>query len=148
MNEMKTIIINGSPKGNAQNSNSRIFCEEFVRNMKSPCEIRSISNSDSDDLANYIEKFDSVIFILPLYIHSMPGIMMDFIEHLKPAAAPGKSIGFIIQAGFVETALEKYVTRYFESLTKQLGYQYIGSVSKAEAAGIYMFPKMFKKVLR
>lgn len=145
---MRTIIINGSPKGNSKNSNSRIVCEEFVREMKSPCEIKCIANSDPDELALYVEAFDTLIFILPLYIHAMPGIMMNLIQHLRPSSIHGKSMGFIIQAGFIETEQEKYVERYFASLAKQLNYNYLGTVSRGEAAAIYMFPKMFKKVLR
>lgn len=145
---MKTIIINGSPKGNSKNSNSRIICEEFVREMKSPCEIKHIANADLEELALYIENYDTVLFILPLYIHAMPGIMMHFIEHLRPSSIEGRSMGFIIQAGFIETEQEKYVERYFASLAEQLHYNYLGTVSKGEAAAIYMFPNMFKKVLR
>lgn len=145
---MNTIILNGSPKGNSANSNSRIFAEEFVRNMKKPCEIKCIANSDYEELAKYAQGFDAIIIILPLYIHAMPGIVMKFIEKLTPAAAEGKHIGFIIQAGFIETSQEKYVERYFADLARQLNYNYLGTVSKGEAAGIYMYPKMFKKVLK
>ena len=144
---MRTIIINGSPKGNSENSNSRIICEEFVRKMKSPCEIKCIANSDMEDLARYVEKHETVIFVLPLYIHAMPGIMMEFIQHLRPSSVNDKSLGFIIQAGFIETQQHRYVERYFASLGEQLNYNYLGTVSKGEAAAIYMFPKMFKKVL-
>lgn len=145
---MKTIVINGSPKGNSENSNSRIICKEFVRQMKSPCEIKCIADSDPKELALYVEGYDTAIMILPLYIHAMPGSMMKFIEHLRPSAIPGRSLGFIIQAGFIETEQEKYVERYFASLAKQLNYNYLGTVSKGEAAAIYMFPNMFKKLLR
>ena len=145
---MSTIIINASPKGNVKNSNTRIISEEFIRNMKAPCDISFIVNSDLEELKVHVEQYDTIIFILPLYIHAMPGIMMNFIEHLKPTTEVGKSMGFIIQAGFIETAQEKYVECYFAALAKQLNYHYLGTVSKGEAAGIYMFPKMFKKVLR
>ncbi|GKX32213.1 hypothetical protein SH1V18_46930 [Vallitalea longa] len=145
---MKTIIINGSPKGNSQKSNTRIICREFVSNMKTPCEIKCISNSNLMELAQYVDNFDNIIIIMPLYIHAMPGSLMKFIEYLNPSEVKGRSLGFIIQAGFIETKQEKYVERYFESLTKRLNYNYLGTVSKGEAAGIYMFPKMFRKVLR
>lgn len=145
---MKTIIINGSPKGNTKNCNSRIISEVFVQSMKAPCEIRCIADSNPEELAGYLEEFDAVIFVLPLYIHAMPGIMMNLIEYMQPAKAEGKSLGFIIQAGFIETAQQKYAERYFESLAKLLNYQYLGTVMKGEAAAIYMFPKMFRKVLR
>lgn len=145
---MKTLIINASPKGNAKNCNSRIISEKFVSGMTNPCEIRCIANEDMEKLALYMENFDTVIFVLPLYIHAMPGIMMEFIEHLEPAKHEGKSLGFIVQAGYIETSQHKYVERYFELLAKQLNYNYLGTVSKGEAAAIYMFPKMFKKVLK
>lgn len=144
---MRTVVINCSPKGIAQNSNSRIICEEFTRGMKSPCEIKCIANCEMEDLARYVEEYETVIFVLPLYIHAMPGIMMEFIQHLRPSSVNGKSLGFIIQAGFIETQQHKYVERYFASLAEQLNYNYLGTVSKGEAAAIYMFPKMFKKVL-
>lgn len=53
-----------------------------------------------EELARYVEEYETVIFILPLYIHAMPEIMMEFIQHLKPSSVNGKSLGFIIQAGF------------------------------------------------
>jgi len=145
---MNTIILNGSPKVNPKESNSRIFADEFVRNMEKPCEIKRIAAEDPEDLAEYVNKFDTIIFIMPLYIHAMPGMVMKFIEKLKPAEVPGKSMGFIIQAGFMETAQERYVERYLKSLASRLNYRYLGTVSKGEAAGTYMYPKMFKKVLK
>ncbi|AHF08407.1 hypothetical protein [Desulfitobacterium metallireducens] len=145
---MNTIILIGSPKGNFKNSNSRIFADEFVRNMKNPCEIKCIAREDHKELARYVTGFDTIIMILPLYIHAMPGIVMKFIECLEPAVSEGKYIGFIVQAGFIETAQHKFVEPYFADLAKQLNYSYLGTVSKGEAAGIYMYPRMFKKVLR
>lgn len=145
---MNTIILNGSPKGNSANSNSRIFAEQFVRNMKNPCEIKCIAKADPEELAQYVKGFDTIIFILPLYIHAMPGIVMKFIEKLQPEADEGKYMGFIIQAGFIETAQERFVERYFADLARQLNYNYLGTVSKGEAAGIYMYPDIFKKVLK
>jgi len=145
---MSTLILNGSPKGNSKNSNSRIFAEEFTRDMKNPCEIRCIANTDAKELAQYAGGFDTLIMIMPLYIHAMPGIVMKFIEMMEPAASPGKSIGFIVQAGFIETAQERFVEAYFADLARQLNYGYLGTVSKGEAAGTYMYPNMFKKVFR
>jgi len=145
---MNTIILNGSPKGNSKKCNSRIFAEEFVRDMKNPCEIKCIVNNDPRDLAPFAEGFDTIIIILPLYIHAMPGIVMKFIEMLEPAIRKDQSIGFIVQAGFVETAQHRFVEAYFADLAKQLNRNYLGTVSKGEAAGVYMYPKMFKKLFQ
>jgi hypothetical protein len=145
---MNTIILNGSPKLNPAESNTRIIAEAFIRNMENPIEIKRIAKESTEVLAKYVKNFDTIILIMPLYIHAMPGIVMKFIESLEPADKEGKSIGFIIQAGFMETAQERFVERYFENLSRQLNYKYLGTVSKGEAAAIYMYPKMFKKVLK
>ena len=145
---MSTIILSGSPKGNSDKSNSKIFADEFVRKMKNPCEVKYIANSNYRELAEYIKNFNSIIFILPLYIHAMPGIVMKFIEELEPLDTKNKSMGFIVQAGFIETSQHRFLERYLENLVNKLNYTYLGTVSKGEAAGIYMYPRMFKKVLR
>lgn len=145
---MNTIIINGSPKVNPQNSNTQLFAEEFIKYMKNPCEIRRIADSDYNELAQYIRSFDTIIFIMPLYVHAMPGIVKKFIEKLEPADDEKKSIGFIIQAGFPETAQEKYIIPYLEMLAKNLNYNYIGTACKGECAGIREVPKIFKKTLQ
>jgi len=145
---LNTIILNGSPKGKTKQSNSQIFAEHFIKEMQNPCEIKSIAGNDPKELARYVACFDAIIIILPLYIHAMPGLVMKFIEELEPASSEGKNIGFILQAGFMETAQHKYVQPYFRHLAEQLNYTYLGTVSKGEAAGIYMYPKMFKKVLK
>lgn len=145
---MKTIILNGSPKGNSEKSNTRIFAQEFVRNMQNPCEIRTIAAADYQELTRYIQGFDSVIIMLPLYIHAMPGIVMKFIEMLEPAETDDKYMGFIVQAGFIESSQHRFIEPYFKALAKQLNCNYLGTVSKGEAAGIYMYPNMFKKVFR
>lgn len=145
---MNTVILSGSPKGNVKSSNSKIFAETFIENMNNPCEIQYIAHSNYKELAKCITNFDAVIFIMPLYIHAMPGIVMKFIEEMQPAETDGKSMGFIVQAGFIETAQHAYVEPYFSELAERLQYTYLGTVSKGEAAGLYMYPKMFKKLLR
>lgn len=144
---MKTLILNGSPKGDSKSCNSLIFAQHFVKNMKNPCEMRNIVSSDKEELAKYIKAFDTVIIIMPLYIHAMPGIVMELFEAMEPAAE-GKSLGFIIQAGFMETSQERFIVRYLVNFTKKLNYNYLGTVCKGEAAATYMMPKMFKKVLK
>ncbi|KUO58456.1 MAG: hypothetical protein APF84_06775 [Gracilibacter sp. BRH_c7a] len=76
---MNTIILNGSPKGNSKNSNSRIFADEFVRNMKNPCEIKCIAREGHKELTRYAAGFDTIIMILPLYIHAMQKVFLPFL---------------------------------------------------------------------
>lgn len=144
---MSTIILNGSPKVDPKQSNTRVFCETFTSGMEHPCEVKRILGSDVHELAQYIRQFDEVIVIMPLYVHAVPGIVMKFFEALTPAEQ-GKSIGFIIQAGFEETSQERFVTAYLARLAARLGYRYLGTVSKGECAGIVEAPKaVFQKTL-
>lgn len=144
---MNAIILNGSPKKNIRESNSQLVAEAFVGGMDQAIEIRHIAGTDPSILAADMNEYDTILIVLPLYIHAMPGTVMTFLEHLNPASTPEKSIGFIVQAGFYETAQHRFLEPYLRSLAVNLNYRYLGYVAKGEAAGLYMFPKMYKKVL-
>jgi len=143
---MSTVLINASPKGSGTNCNSEILAQAFRGGMRCPCDLRHLAGSNLESFAQEMRSYDNILFMLPLYIHAMPGLMMRFLS-IMPKACDGQSIGFIVQAGFIETEQQKFVVRYFEAYARRMGYQYLGTVTKGEAAGIYMFPKMFRKVL-
>lgn len=145
---MKTIILNGSPKKNINESNTEIFINEFMKNMKEKCTVKYIIREDNVKLAKALGDYDNILIFLPLYIHAMPGSVMKFIEHLDKQILSGKNLGFFIQAGFPETAQEQFVENYFKELSKQLNCNYLGTVSKGQAAGVYMFPTKFKKLYK
>lgn len=145
---MRTIILNGSPKGNVNTSGSYFLAQAFVSKMEQPCEIRSIAKEDSKSLLQYIEQFEHVIIITPNYIHAVPGIVMKFLEMLPPAKNTQRSFGLIIQAGYPETAESEIVCRYFEQLMYRLNYNCLGTVAKGECAGIPIMPNMFKKLAK
>lgn len=142
---MKTVIINGSPKG--KNGNTEIFIQEFMKGMKVPCEIRYAVKESSQQLAEELKEFDRVIVAMPLYIHAMPGIMMKLFELMEPGPNEGKSMGFIIQSGFIESKQSKYLEQYLSGLTRRLNYDYLGAVIKGGSAGIYMMPESMNKKL-
>ena len=144
---MKTLIINGSPK--AKNGNTEIFINKFVEGMKSPYEICYAAKEDSLIIGKYIREFDAVIIFMPLYVHAMPGIMMKIIECMEPVLKDGKSMGFIVQSGFMESSQSKYLEKYLSALTKNLNYTYLGMVIRGGSAGVYMMPgKMNKKLFK
>lgn len=149
---MKTIIINGSPK--CKNGNTEIFIQNFISGMKQDVEVRRIIEEDIDKLAKLTGEYDTIILALPLYIHSMPGIVMRFIECLEANTSNNlKRIGFILQCGFPEGFQCKYLESYFKSLSEELGMEYLGTIIKTEAAGIYMMPgfmtrKLFARLKR
>lgn len=143
---MKTIVINGSPKG--KKGNTEIFIQNFIADMSQGVEVKKIIEEDYEKLANLVKEYDSVILALPLYIHSMPGIVMRFIEHLEANTTnKPKCIGFILQCGFPEGSQCKYLERYFESLAKELNMNYLGTLVKTDAAGTSVMPEFMTRKL-
>lgn len=143
---MKMIILNGSPKANDKSSNTEIFIQQFTSKMQGTYEVKYIAKEKPEVLAKYIQQFDTVLIAMPLYIHAMPSGVMALIEQMEPATSKEQAIGFIIQAGFPESAHEKYIVAYLESLAKKLNYRYIGTVVKGGAAFVYRAPQQFKKL--
>lgn len=142
---MKTIVLNGSPKGNSQSSSSYFLAKAFVRSMNTPCEIRAIAKEDNKVLAEYTSQFDNIIIILPNYIHSIPSGTLDFLNKLPPAAG-SRAIGFIIQSGYPESSESEIMVRLFRKFAQRLGYAYHGTVVKGGCAGLAIMPKMFRRL--
>lgn len=142
---MKTLIINGSPKG--KNGNTEVIINRFIGSAKDLYQVCYVANEDRMKLAEYIKKFDSIIIVMPLYIHAMPGIVMKLIECMEPTTAAGKSMGFIVQSGFRESEHSMYLKRYLGALAKELNYTYIGTVVRGGSAGISMMPEKMNRKL-
>ena len=142
---MSLLIINGSPKG--KNGNTEIFMNKFLQEIKTPYEISYAVKEDSIEIANYMKAFDTIIVVMPLYVHAMPGIVMKIIECMKPTSDSGKTIGFIVQSGFMESSQSKYLESYLSALTKRLNYVYLGTVIRGGSAGTYMMPEKMNEKL-
>lgn len=142
---MKTIILSGSPKLNSQGSGSYFLAKAFVNGMKNPCEIRTIAKEDHTILAKYTQQFDSMIIILPNYIHSIPSGALDFLNKLPPTDG-NHAIGFIIQSGYPESSESEIMVRLFKKCAQRLGYTYLGTVVKGSCAGIAFMPEKFGKL--
>ncbi|MDP3386334.1 MAG: NAD(P)H-dependent oxidoreductase [Eubacteriales bacterium] len=144
---MKTLIINGSPK--AKNGNTEVFIQQFIKGAGTSYEVCYLAKEDSQQLAEYMKQFDTIIVAMPLYIHAMPGIVMKLIGCMEPATDAGKSMGFIVQFGFMESAHSKYLEKYLSSLARHLNYNYLGTVVRGGSSGTSMMPdKMNKKLFK
>lgn len=142
---MKTILLNGSPKGNVEHSGSYFLAKAFVSGMNAPCEIRAIAKENCQELIEYSKEFDRIILITPNYIHAVPSQTLEFLYSL-PEATSDQSIGFIIQSGYPESSESEIMCRFFEKTALRLGYSYLGTVVKGECAGLAIMPEKFKKL--
>ncbi|MDQ0363135.1 hypothetical protein [Breznakia pachnodae] len=143
---MSTLFINGSPKG--KKSNSYTFIEQISAPLQFPYEIRTLASLNTKLLADEIEEYETIIIVMPLYIHAMPGIVKELFEEMKINKKQGRRIGFIVQAGFEESETAKYLVNYLEVFVRRMNYEYMGTIVKPGAAGLALMPRfMFKKLL-
>lgn len=148
---MKLTIFNGSPRG--LNSNSKLLSDSFLKGFSSICsdEIEEYFLKDKKNIYLYKEAFinaDKVIFIFPLYVNSMPGIVKNFFETLENSNFKDKKIGFIIHSGFPETVHCENLEKYLERLVEILNGEYLGTVIKGGSEGLkYVSEKMRNKSL-
>lgn len=148
---MKLIVFNGSPRG--INSNSKLIADSFLKGYSLSCsdEIKEYFLKDKKNIHLYKEEMinaDKTVFIFPLYVDAMPGVVKEFFETLENSNFTGKQIGFIIHSGFPETVhcenLEKYLERFVEILNGE----YLGTVIKGGSEGLkHVSEKMRNKSL-
>lgn len=144
---MKTILLNGSPKGNAGNSASYLLAKAFGEGMGQPREIHAIAKEDRQTLLSLLAQFDHIIVFLPNYIHAVPGDTLDFLYSL-PVGDGSQSLGFVIQSGYPEGVESELASRLLANLTARLHYGYLGTVIKGECAGMAIMPERFTKLVK
>jgi len=141
---MSTIIINGSPRGKA--GNTEHFICHFLKGTGKSYEVRYVVNEDVCTLAAHIAQYDTILLFFPLYIHAMPGIVMKLFEKMAPAKS-GQRIGFVVQAGFIEAAETRIIKQVLDVLSTRLKYENLGVVTKGDAAAIGAMPKFMNRKL-
>ena len=108
----KIAIYNGSPRGAA--SNTSLLVEQFKKGLliggilEEQIEVHNLSQtSKHEETASKFYDVDYHMFIMPLYVHSMPGIVKHFIDTVESIASDHKNklspkVGFFVQSGFKE----------------------------------------------
>ena len=132
----KLILYNGSPRLKA--SNTSLILKAIADAYGSNIVVRDLKQKAM--WAHWAADFPSesaVLFVLPLYVHAMPSHVMAFMELLKPSKG---SLGFIVQQGFPESSQSYFLEAYFESLTKRLQRDYLGTAIKGGVEGFQLQP--------
>lgn len=150
---MKLIIFNGSPRG--VSSNSILLAQQFIKGFNTVLtdEVPVYNLARLQEREIHLRAFseaDIVIFIFPLYTDCMPGIVKDFFEHLYQTGCHNeKSLGFIVQSGFMESLHSVFIARYLEKFTFRMKCRFIGIVIKGGVEGIKIkHPLMTKQLFR
>ena len=141
---MKTIFINGSPHG--RQGNSEIFIRQIMIGMYVVSDVLYVSTHQYDELADQAALADRLIFVMPLYVHAMPGIVMKLFEVMKPAKE-GAQILFVVQSGFIEVAQSAYCVKALKHQAARLGYECLGVVVRGNSAGVSLMPEKANRKL-
>lgn len=150
----KVILYNGSPRG--RKGNSLILIDEIIKGLKKEglsdedIEIRHLV--EQKNFENWAENFHSHerhLFVFPLYVHSMPSIVMKFFEMLTPSVTGNAQMAFVVQSGFMESYQSTYLRAYLSILPKRLNMLYGGTLIKGGVEGIQIRPvKSTQKLFR
>lgn len=101
---MHVIIINGSPRVEKYSNTDKII-DAFAAGLTesgATFEKYAISNkSNWDEIRKVYLNNKEIVFALPLYVESLPGIFLEFLESL-PVKETDTRVSFILQSGFAE----------------------------------------------
>lgn len=142
---MKLLIINGSPHG--EKGNTGIFITQFVNGMKEIPMVSCIKKEKPEAIAEKIKNFDTILIVMPLYVHAMPGPVMKLFENLQVQNTGNKSLGCIVQMGFPGSAHADYARRCIKQQAKRLHMKYLGTAARCGAAGTSMVPDFMNRKL-
>jgi multimeric flavodoxin WrbA len=133
---MKVVAINGSPRGEA--SNSRLVIS-YLQERVSNCEwtvIPSIRNPSPDQgMLDLMLGADVLVLVFPLYVDSVPGSLMGFLESYanyrknrsKNDLRPQRVFGFV-NCGFIEGNQTAGALQVVQHFCADAGVSWVGGV--------------------
>lgn len=145
---MKTLLINGSPRG--KKSNSSVVLNQWL--FEEPQKHQLINEIIKKETV-FHETFEAEYYVLifPLYVDSMPSTVKMFFEMMEgnQARYAGKKIGYIVHSGFPEAIHSRVVERYLKYFTSRMEMNYMGTVVMGGSESIQAAPPIaFKRKIR
>ena len=141
---MHLVIINASPRVEAKSNTARII-RTFVRGFEvdgNTTEVWHLSNKKQwAGAKEAYEKNSHILFAIPLYVESVPGIMLEFMETLEPKKELGTKISFILQGGFAEACQLRCGEAYLEIMPSYFNCEYNGTLIKGDNFGSTWMPE-------
>lgn len=136
---MHLTIISGAVRPRAKSNTAKIieaFCKGF-QNDENTAEVWYLSDRNQwAGARKAFAKNANVLFALPLYVESVPGIMLEFLESLPPKEQPGTRLSFIVQGGFPEASQSRCCENLLKTLPSKLGCEYGGTFIRGDMFGV------------
>ena len=141
---MKTLLINGSPKGTR--GNSELFIQNIRKGMSAAVEVRYVAKENPHALADEMHGYDRILMVMPLYFFSMPGIVQELLE-VMDENFQGVEFGYIVQQGFDESQAGDFLKTYFQCFTDRIHGHYLGTIVRGGSAGVCFMPAFMNRKL-
>jgi len=130
------IIFSCSPRPESTSNSAaiaRAFREGFTAETKESADIYYLYQRKQWEIYQKLfEENTEIIFAMPLFVECVPGLLMEFLESLRPKEDSGEKakMAFILQSGFEEACQLRTAERYLETLPGYLGCAYAGTLLK------------------
>lgn len=139
---MHVVIINGSPRS-SQFSNTAKILQSFIKGYEAEgdtYELYSLSNPKEWDAARRAYLANAkIIFALPMYVESIPSLMLEFLDTLPSQRQQPAELSFILHGGFDEGYQFRLCEKLLQSITLQLGCTYGGCLIKGGSFMLRLF---------
>ena len=150
---MRLTVFNGSPR--TRRGNTEILLGDLIRGFTEvdggSVHVHYLNTqSRRQEAVEAFAESEVVLICFPLYHHAMPGIVMTWLEMLKPLD-PGRKVklGFLVQGGLPEARQSRYVERFLERLPARLGCVYLGTMVRGGVEAMQFAPGfMFRRMRR
>lgn len=141
---MNVLLINGSPR-TRQYSNTDKILQPFMRGLEAEGNIYDYyalsSRKEWDAAREAYLMHQKIIFALPMYVESVPSLMLEFLDTLPTERTSPAELSFIVHGGFDEGYQFRLCERLLMSICVQLGCSYGGCLIKG---GSFMY-RLFKR---
>lgn len=142
---MQLTIFSCSPHVNNRSASafiSEAFKIGFTSNYENKAEIYFLKAQDKwREYKEIFAKSGHVLFVLPLYVDCIPGLLMEFLEYIESwkqeeHAVLEKKLSFILQSGFPEARQMRVCESFLKKLPSYLDCQYAGTLLKGGMFGV------------
>lgn len=137
---MHLTVISGAARTQTKSNTAKIiaaFCKGFQAEGRNTAEVWYLSDRGQWDKArNAFRENTDLLFALPLYVESVPGIMLEFLESLPPKAQHDTRLSFLVQGGFPEASQSRCCEMFLKTLPDKLGCQYGGTLIRGDMFGV------------
>ena len=136
---MHLVIISGAARPRAKSNTAKViyaFSKGFQENGGST-EVWYLSDrAQWEGAAKAFMQNDRILMAFPLYVESIPGVMLEFLSELSPKKTAGTKLAFIIQSGFPKPSQSRCCEAFLETLPAKLGCEYAGTLIKGDMFGL------------